>query len=181
MNPPPMDSLMAPSIAVAGGASRLVTQLAVLAVLAVAAMLAACAGLPFGEPVNVHVVGLAPLPGQGMEGRFMLELRVQNPNDRSIDFDGVSIELEVRGSRLATGVSNERGTVPRFGEAVLSVPVSVPVSAMLRQALGFATGDRSRVDYRLRGRLAISALGAVPFSSSGELALPAGLGGTSSQ
>ncbi|RPH40478.1 MAG: Water stress and hypersensitive response domain-containing protein [Burkholderiales bacterium] len=152
-----------------------------LAALSVAVLLSACAGLPFGESVNVNVVGLDPLPGQGMEGRFLLKLRVQNPNDRPIDYDGVSIELDVRGSRLATGVSDERGSVPRFGEAVLAVPVSVPVSAMLRQALGFATGDRGRVDYRLRGRLAGTAFGAVSFSSSGELALPAGLGSTAPQ
>ena len=152
-----------------------------LAALAAAVLLSACAGLPFGEPLSVNVVGLEPLPGQGMEGRFMLKLRVQNPNDRPIDFDGVAIELDVRGSRLATGVSNEAGSVPRFGEAVLSVPVSVPVSAMVRQVLGFATGDRSRVDYRLRGRLAGPAFGAVSFSSSGELALPPGLGGTGPQ
>jgi LEA14-like dessication related protein len=116
-----------------------------------------------------------------MEGRFLVKLRVQNPNEQALDYDGVSIELDVRGSRLATGVSDARGSVPRFGEAVLEVPVSVPVSAMVRQALGFATGDRSRVDYRVRGRLAGPGFGAVSFSSSGELTLPAGLGGTAPQ
>ena len=140
-----------------------------------AASLAGCAGLGFGEPVNVSVVGMEPLPGQGMEGRFLVKLRVQNPNDRPIEYDGVSIELDLRGNRLATGVSDERGTVPRFGEAIVQVPVSVPVSALVRQALGFATGDRTRADYRLRGRLASSGFGGVSFSSSGELTLPPGL------
>jgi LEA14-like dessication related protein len=157
------------------------SRLTLVAVLALSALLSACAGLPFGQPVNVNVVGLEPLAGQGMEGRFLVKLRVQNPNEQPIDYDGVSIELDVRGSRLASGVSDARGSVPRFGEAVLEVPVSVPVSAMVRQALGFATGDRSRVDYRLRGRLAGAAFGGVSFASSGELTLPAGLGGTASQ
>lgn len=152
-----------------------------LAALAVAALLPACAGLPSSEPVNVNVVGLEPLMGQGMEGRFLIKLRVQNPNGQAIEYDGVSIELDVRGNRLATGVSDERGTVPRFGEVVFAVPVTVPMSAMIRQVLGFATGDRSRVDYRLRGRLASPGFGGVSFSSTGEMALPAGLGGTTSQ
>ena len=140
--------------------------------------LAGCAALGFGEPVNVSVVGMEPLPGQGMEGRFLVKLRVQNPNDRPIEYDGVSLELDLRGNRLATGVSDERGTVPRFGESIVQVPVSVPVSALVRQALGFATGDRTRSDYRLRGRLASSGFGGVSFSATGELTLPPGLAGT---
>lgn len=148
------------------------------ALLAGLGLFAGCAGLGFGEPVNVSVVGMEPLPGQGMEGRFLVKLRVQNPNDRPIEYDGVSIELDLRGNRLATGVSDERGTVPRFGESIVQVPVSVPVGALVRQALGFATGDRTRSDYRLRGRLASSGFGGVSFSSTGELTLPPGLGGT---
>ena len=60
----------------------------------------------------------------------------------------MSVSLDVRGSRLASGVGDVRGTVPRFGETVIAVPVTVPVSAMIRQALGFASGDRDRLDIR---------------------------------
>jgi LEA14-like dessication related protein len=141
------------------------------------AALAGCAGLGVREPVNVSVVGMEPLPGQGMEGRFLVKLRVQNPNDQPIDYDGVSLELDLRGTRLATGVSDERGTVPRFGESIVQVPVSVPVTALVRQALGFAAGDRTRTDYRVRGRLASPGFGGVSFSASGELTLPPGLAG----
>jgi LEA14-like dessication related protein len=134
--------------------------------------LAACASLTGREPVSVDVVGLEPLSSQGMEGRFAVKLRVQNPNETAVDFDGVSVTLDVRGTRLASGVSDVRGTVPRFGETVITVPVTVPVTAMLRQALGFASGDRTRVDYELRGRLAGPRFGGVSFKSSGELTLP---------
>ena len=142
--------------------------------------LSACAALAGREPVNVSVVGMEPMASQGMEGRFLVKLRVQNPNDTPIDYDGVALELDVRGTRLATGVSDERGTVPRFGESVIAVPVSVPVSAVVRQALGFATGDRTRADYRLRGRLAAPGFGGVSFNSGGEFTLPPGLGGSGS-
>jgi LEA14-like dessication related protein len=150
-------------------------RIALAAVAALSAALAGCAGFGLREPVNVSVVGMEPLPGQGMEGRFLVKLRVQNPNEQPIDFDGIALELDLRGQRLATGVSDERGTVPRFGEAIVPVPVSVPVSALVRQALGFASGDRTRADYRLRGRLASPGLGGVSFNASGELALPPGL------
>lgn len=145
------------------------------------ALLAGCAGFGLREPVAVNVVGLEPIAGQGMEGRFLVKLRVQNPNEQPIDYDGVSIELDVRGIRFATGVSDATGTVPRFGESVIEVPVSVPVSALVRQALGFATGDRTKVDYRLRGRLAGASFGGTRFDASGELTLPAGLAGNASR
>jgi LEA14-like dessication related protein len=150
---------------------------ALAAGLALAVTVTGCAGLALREPVEVSVVGLEPLPGQGMEGRFLVRLRVQNPNDRPIDYDGIRLELDLRGQRLATGVSDERGSVPRFGEAVLQVPVSVPVSALVRQALGIVAGDHARADYRLRGRLAGAGFGGVSFESAGELTLPPGLAG----
>jgi LEA14-like dessication related protein len=153
-------------------------RLARLLLLSLALLMSACAGLAMRDPVNVDVVGIEPLPGQGMEGRFLVKLRIQNPNEQPVDFDGVYVELEVRGMRLASGVSDERGTVPRFGESVLAVPVTVPVTAMVRQALGFASGDRSRVDYLLRGKLAGPGFGGVRFESRGELALPSGASGT---
>lgn len=148
--------------------------LALGAGLLVSAVLAACTTLGLREPVLVDVVGLEAMPSQGMEGRFLVKLRVQNPNDQPVTYDGVHVALELRGSRLASGVSDERGTVPRFGEAVLAVPMSVPVSALVRQALDVASGGAPRADYRLRGRLAGPAFGGVSFESRGDLALPGG-------
>jgi len=99
-------------------------------------------------------------------------LRVQNPNDAALDFDGISIELDVRGSPFATGVSDERRSVPRFGEIVISVPVSVSALAVVRQAIGLATSERPIVDYTLHGRLAGTRFGGLRFESKGEIDVP---------
>ncbi|WP_338439574.1 LEA type 2 family protein [uncultured Aquabacterium sp.] len=143
-----------------------------------ALLLSGCASLLQREPVRVDVVGVEPLPGEGLELRLALKLRVTNPNDNALDFDGLSVTLDVRGSRFASGVSNERGSVPRFGEAVIGVPVSVSALSLVRQAMGVASGSgpTDRVEYVLRGRLSGTALGGVSFTSSGELMLPKGLG-----
>jgi len=145
---------------------------------ALSVALAACTTLGLREPIQVDVVGIEPMPSQGMEGRFLVKLRVQNPNDQPVTYDGVHVALELRGNRLASGVSDEQGTVPRFGETVLAVPMSIPVSALVRQALDFASGGAPPADYRLRGRLAGPAFGGVSFESRGDLALPgSGAGG----
>lgn len=104
-----------------------------------------------------------------------LKLRIINPHDTAITYDGLSVELEVRGQHFASGVSNARGEVPRFGEALITVPVSVSALALVRQALDMARGGSPRIDYVLKGRLAGTALGSVGLSSRGEIDLPAEL------
>jgi LEA14-like dessication related protein len=146
-----------------------------LLLIAVTLGLGACAGLMGREPVQVNLVGIEALDGEGLELRMALKLRMQNPNDEPVDFDGVSLQLDVQGSNFATGVSDQRGSVPRFGETVLVVPVSVSGTSVLRQVFNFATGDRSKVRYELRGRLAGTGLSGVRFGSSGDIELPAGL------
>ncbi|KWZ44673.1 water stress/hypersensitive response domain-containing protein [Burkholderia savannae] len=140
--------------------------------------LGGCAALTARDPVRVSVVGIEPLVGQGLEMRFDVKLRLQNPNDAPIDYDGVALDLELNGRPFASGVSDVRGTVPRFGEQVLSVPVTVSAFAAARQAFGLADVTESgKLPYVLRGKLAGGMFGSVRFTDSGTLSLPASSGG----
>ena len=141
--------------------------------------LVGCAALLGRDPLNVTLVGIEPLPGEGMEVRMAVKLRVQNPNDVPVTYDGVAINLELRGNDIATGVSDAKGSVPRFGETVLVVPVTVSAMAMLKQAFSFATSANTKLDFVARGKLAGSGFGGMRFKSKGEFALPAGLTGMS--
>lgn len=135
--------------------------------------LAGCASLVHREPVRINVVGLEPIPGEGMEMRFKVKLRVQNPNESAIDFDGLSLDLDLNGRHFASGVSDRAGSVPRFGETLIEIPVSVSAIAVVRQALGVMEGEAvAEVPYALRGRLAGGLLGGMRFSDSGALKLP---------
>jgi LEA14-like dessication related protein len=134
--------------------------------------LAGCAGFGLREPLQVNLVGIDPLPGEGMEIRLAVKLRVQNPNDAALEFDGVWLALDVRGTSFATGVSAERGSVPRFGETLVTVPVSVSVLATMRQFIGMASSkEKQAADYALRGRLSGTGFGSVSFESKGEINL----------
>ncbi len=144
--------------------------------LAAALLLAACASLQRRDPLQVTVAGIEPMQGQGMELRMLVKLRVQNPNDAPIDYDGVSLKLEVQGNTFATGVSDESGSVPRFGEAVIAVPVTTSAMRMVRQALGMM-GDKGptgtgKINYSLTGKLNGPTFGAVRFETKGDLELP---------
>ncbi|KAB0635808.1 Water stress and hypersensitive response domain-containing protein [Burkholderia stagnalis] len=146
---------------------------AILLLVAAVLVLGGCAGL-MPDRVHVTVAGLEPLVGQGLEMRFNLKLRVQNPTDAPIDYDGIAVTLELNGQPFASGVSDRVGVVPRFGEAVLDVPVSVSAFAAARQAWNLAgAASAGELPYALRGRLAGSAFGAVRFTDAGTLRLPA--------
>jgi len=150
---------------------RLLT-LALATLLAV--VLAGCAALPGRDPLRVELVGIEPIEGQGLELRLAVKLRVQNPNDGAVEYDGTALELEVNGRTLATGVSDQRGSVPRYGETVLVVPVSISAMNAVRQALVFADGTtREAVPYVLRGKLAGGAFGAVRFAKESSIAITA--------
>jgi LEA14-like dessication related protein len=139
--------------------------------------LGGCAGLFNREEMRVNVVGLEPLEGQGLEARFNVKLRVQNPNDAPIDYDGVSLDLDLNGRPFASGVSDQKGTVPRFGETVLAVPVTVSAFTAARQALGFANASQlDHIPYAMRGRLAGGPFGGATFTDKGTLSLPSGGG-----
>ena len=133
------------------------------------------------DPVQVQVVGVEPLKGEGLELRFLCKLRVQNPNDAPIEFNGIYITLEVRGSVFATGLSDDVGVVPRFGEVVLSVPITVSALQLTRQAIGiFMSSDPTRIDYLLKGKIGGPAFGSLRFESKGVLTLPGWTAGTGS-
>lgn len=135
--------------------------------------LSACALFPHRDPVNINVVGLEPLPSQDLEVRFAIKLRVQNPNETAIDYNGIALDLEVNGRPLASGVSDQVGSIPRFSETVVSVPVSVSAFSVLRQTLGLSqTQTLDNLPYVLRGKLAGGVFGTMRFVDSGKLSLP---------
>ncbi|CAE6711482.1 hypothetical protein R69927_04364 [Paraburkholderia domus] len=148
----------------------------------VALTLNGCAGMFGSEPVRVNVAGIEPIDSQGLEVRFNVKLRVQNPNESAINFDGVSLDLELNGKPFASGVSNQSGVVPRYGEIIVDVPLTVPAFAAVRQAFAFADATQSgQIPYILRGKLADGFSGGVTtglaggyrFVNQGTLSLPA--------
>jgi LEA14-like dessication related protein len=143
---------------------------------ATALALAGCASLQRTDPPLVTVVGIEPSPGEGLEARMLLKLRVQNPNDAPIEFNGIYVELTVLDKSFASGVSNESGTVPPFGEAVIGVPVTVSVLAIVGQAMGMLGGKPvDKITYEMRGKLNSTTSGTLRFKSQGVLTLPTSL------
>jgi LEA14-like dessication related protein len=135
--------------------------------------LTGCASMPHSDPLQVTVAGVEGLPGEGMEFRMLVKLRVQNPNEAPIEFTGVYVQLDVLDKTFATGVSDESGAVPGFGETVISVPVTVSALRMVRQVVGMLDGQPvDQIRYEMSGKLNGGLFNTHRFESKGEFVLP---------
>lgn len=145
------------------------------------ALLSGCASLTnSADAPSVSVVGFEPLPSEGLEARFALKLRVQNPNEALLSYNGLSVKLDLDGKGLASGVSNATGDIARFSEEVLTIPVSISAFGVMRQLFALAkTGGGEQgalnrpIAYKLTGKFgaAPGTFGTTRFSDAGELDL----------
>jgi LEA14-like dessication related protein len=137
-------------------------------------VLGGCASLQRSDPLQVTVAGIEPLQGEGLELRMLVKLRIQNPNDAPLDYDGAYVKLDVFGKTFASGVSAETGSVPRFGESIVRVPVTVSMLRMVRQAIGMMDGKPvEKVTYEMSGKLNGRGFSTARFKSQGEIDLRA--------
>lgn len=143
-----------------------------LLLFAVIVGLGACAGLPQRDPLRIDVAGIETLPSEGMEVRLAVKVRIQNPNDTQVEFRGAALELDLNGRALASGVTDTQGTVPRYGETELTVPVTISAFNVARQLIALVNeSDNDQVNYRVRGKLEAGLFGTRRFTDEGTIQL----------
>ncbi|HXZ45096.1 MAG TPA: LEA type 2 family protein [archaeon] len=135
-------------------------------------VLGACAAWAIREPLNVTIADITPLDMGLLEQRYAVKVRLLNPNDVEIAFDGVVFDLEINDKPFAKGVSDHGGTIPRFGEAVIDIRVVTGLQNILRQIVEFQKEDRTGFSYHIKGRLHSSMGLTIPFDTKGEFVLP---------
>jgi LEA14-like dessication related protein len=90
-----------------------------------------------------------------------------------VGYSGAALSLDLNGRKLASGVSDTVGTVPRYGETTFTVPVTISAFNMVRQVFGFIEADEGgEVRYRVRGKLEGGIFGTRRFSDEGSVRLP---------
>jgi len=133
------------------------------------ALLSGCASLGVGgEPVEVQLVSLTPLPSTAFEHRLRVDLRLRNPNNRAYEIEGLRFVLDVNGSRLASGVSSESATLPRLGEVVVPVTTTTSLFDVVNQILAFGQQPQPQFSYALRGKVFLkNSWGGLAFERQG--------------
>ncbi len=133
-------------------------------------LLSACTGIPnnFEKP-QVTMAGLEIAELGVIEQRFIVSLRVSNPNNFSIPIDGLAMKLDINGQPFATGVSNQAMTLPRLGEMVVKVNVTTNLFSVWKQ-IKTITSKNQPIAYGLTGKLSLPLIpGGIGFDRKGEL------------
>jgi LEA14-like dessication related protein len=170
---------MAESLRVSFATARTLPLRLTFATALLAGGLCSCTTLsPNGDPLTVSVAGVEPLEGEGFELRLAVKVRITNPNDAPVEYNGVALTLELNGKKFGTGASGDSGTVPRYGDTIVTIPISVGAFNMARQVLGFLNGgDATKaVQYAVHGKLEGGLFGTKRFSDKGTFELPTSAG-----
>ena len=146
------------------------------------ALLAGCTSLG-EERVEVHLVNVTLQEATPLEQRVGLGLRFQNRGPTDLTVDGLAFRIEASGTTIATGVSNQVFTIPRFGEARVDVEATSTLAGIVRQVLELQRQSGladPRLRYRLYGTanlvpqaLSLGRAGSFGFDTVNELPLPA--------
>ena len=138
-------------------------------------LLSGCASvgmLDFDEP-EVELLALEPLPSQGLEARFLVKLRVVNPNSIPLDINGMSYDVFIRDSKVLSGVSNEGLKVGAYSESVAELEVAAGMFgslALIRDLMSKPTDGG--LPYKLNAKLSRSGIGgAIRVSREGSIDL----------
>ncbi|MFK7829704.1 MAG: LEA type 2 family protein [Congregibacter sp.] len=132
----------------------------------------------FDEP-QVELVGLTPIAGSGMEARFLVSLRIVNPNSIALDVDGMAYDVFIRGNKVLNGVSNEPLLVDAYSEKTAELEVSVGMFssfALLRDLL--SNPPDGGLPYKLNAKISRRGLiGAIRVTREGTINLENALRG----
>lgn len=140
-----------------------------------------CAGvLTNYEPPQVSLADLRVQEIKPLETSFLIQLRVANPNDSSLEITGLSCDLELDNTHFASGLQGERRSIAPYSSALVPVEVHASMLNMVSSVLQWLqTADqpgagKEGITYGLTGHVRISngtVSHKLPFESTGELNL----------
>lgn len=129
--------------------------------LVAAALVAGCSGRgePAFEQPTVSLTSFGLMPSDGRAPRFLIGLRLVNPNATPLKVRGMSYTVELEGHRMLTGVTSRIAEVPPYAESDIELqsPIDLVSSIRLFNELVNAPG-RETLRYALNARLDVDGM-----------------------
>jgi LEA14-like dessication related protein len=142
---------------------------------------AGCAGLPT-EPPRLSIVNLVRDEATMLEQTYRITLRIQNPNPRQLNVEGLSYSLQLGDRSFLSGVTDQPFTVPQNGEGEIEVVGVGPAAHLMPPVETLDQSPTGPVAYRLAGTLDLAGYQlsdiqtpSLVFSDTGVMPLPPGL------
>lgn len=135
-------------------------------------MFTACAHLGAGlESPKVRVESIQLLEPRGISQRFLVGLRILNPNDRALPVKGLSYTLALNGIELIEGVTGKVPTLAPYSETLVEVEASTDLVAALRLLNNLTLQNASeKLSYALTAKVNVQGIpGNVTVKEAGEV------------
>ena len=143
-------------------------------VLSLTWLLAGCAalGIDYQRP-ELSLVNVRSLGGSGIDQRFSLSFRIDNPNPVSLPVSGIDYQVALNGMRFVTGATDRDFTIAAHGDTVFDVAVEANLLDSARVLLDLFRQRRDRVDYSLDARIhtGLALMRSVDVGRSGTVSL----------
>jgi hypothetical protein len=114
--------------------------------------LAGCATTPDDfDPPKVSIENFRSIPGEGAGPRFEVDLRIQNPNQQSLDIAGISYEIALEDIDIISGVTNQVPIIEGYTEEVVTLESGLNTLELIRffARLGSRQQTLDRLEYRV--------------------------------
>ncbi|OIP48864.1 MAG: hypothetical protein COZ12_02540 [Deltaproteobacteria bacterium CG_4_10_14_3_um_filter_60_8] len=140
--------------------------------------LAGCAGLfQHLEAPHVSLADVRLRDSTLFEQRYVLFLRIQNPNTFAIPVQGLQYNLDLAGEPFAQGLADKGVEIPAMGSAILEVEAVSTTVALVKQLQRMgASNGAEKLGYRVQGVLHLGGRPRLPFDYQGEINLAGLLG-----
>ncbi len=144
----------------------------VLSILVVLGVVSGCASLMgLGEPPQISLTNIQPVAIGLLEQRYLITVRIQNPNAAPLRIEGLDYQIGVNGKAFADGVSSQHVTVPGYAEKTLDLGIRSTLLQLVDQFKGLA-GNSGRLKYNIQGHLQLrDPTIRIPFEYQGDVDL----------
>lgn len=119
-------------------------------------VLSSCAGLTESQRPIVNLTNLRLVESEGLSMRFAIDLSITNPGPITYPVDGLSWELQLEGSKILTGVTNNVPRLEPYTEVPLTLEANTNLTGMVELFTRLVSRQNDRFDYQLRSRLGLS-------------------------
>ena len=129
-------------------------QLCKLVTLVWLVTLAGCASLvPQLDPPKVTVENIRSLPVEGTGPRFLLTVRIVNPNEQALDIAGISYAIELMDRELVTGVANDIPVIEGYSERSIDLEAGVNLFEFLRLLASLGQTPTDLINYKVTAKV----------------------------
>ena len=97
------------------------------------------------DPPKVTIENLEGLPADDKGLRFLITLRIANPNTQALDIAGISYDIAINKREVVSGVTNEVPKIEGYTEEVVRIESGVKLFQLLRLLADLGQQQRDSV------------------------------------